>query len=225
MEYLKNKKISTRQLKHNEFQCEKCKDVLPPPKPIMPLKPCFKPGYNACKVEGCDYVAKTSISELKRHMHNKHKIATKKFECDQCLFASLTENGLKKHVQVRHERVKNHVCDICGFAALYLAGLKSHKMLVHKEGDMFKCDKCPYEAPSKSYLQNHVKNKHYDTHNYICEDCGYRAKEKFCLWYHMKTVHKISEKQHKCDQCSLAFYTKTNLNHHIKAVHEKIKPT
>ena len=81
---------------------------------------------------------------------------------------------------------------------------------------------CPYTEPGKGYLRNQMnKRKGITTKNYICEDCGYAAKN--ILRDHRITVHKIGEKQHKCDQCPWTFYLKASLTDHINEVHKKIK--
>ena len=56
-----------------------------------------------------------------------------------------------------------------------------------------------------------------------CEECPYAALLKTNLQRHVKGVHEKG-KPYKCEKCPYAASLKKNLQRHVKGVHEKAKP-
>ena len=65
---------------------------------------------------------------------------------------------------------------------------------------MLTCDLCPFTTPHAYSLKRHVKTVHYKIRDLACTECDYAASQKHDFIVHMVNVHKMDEKQFKCDK-------------------------
>ena len=172
------------------------------------------------------------------------------FKCDQCDFNGSSKQGLRRHVRVQHEGLKE-VCDICG---QLVAVMSEHLKKVHSEQAMREeiCELCGASVKF-THLATHMANKH--PKNLICTLCdklfvgAQRNLESHLAQEHqvhcidkdffvchkrvcMKKCHTSSELQnhlknehkmktiHQCDQCEHSFVTNTLLTLHKMDFHE-----
>ena len=92
-----------------------------------------------------------------------------------------------------------------------------------EQSGKWKCEQCPYEAFLKGHMRQHIKAVHENIRDYVCEKCGFATSVQSNLQIHRIAVHKMGEKEFKCDQCPYSAYHKYHLKSHIKDVHDKIK--
>lgn len=115
-------------------------------------------------------------------------IATKKFGCTVCKFASKYSINLKKHIFSKHPDIES--------------GLS--QAMRHQ------CHLCERRFYDKRHLQNHLNSSHFNVRPYSCELCAKRFFQKVHLQIHLKTHNK--EKEHICRSCHKCF----RLAHHLR---------
>ena len=102
----------------------------------------------------------------------KLKQFDKKYLCDQCDYAAIRAQTLKRHKESKHEVVR-YSCDQCDYTATESSNLKKHKESKH-EGIRYSCDQCDYTATTTSLLKKHKESKHQGI-RYPCDQCEYVA--------------------------------------------------
>ena len=90
---------------------------------------------------------------------HKHKLSVhrgeegKKFKCDQCDMAFIT-NGKLTHHKRSHTGEKHYACPYCGMGFIDPSAMSRHRK-THEGGAKFECDLCP-----KTYTQSYDVVKH-----------------------------------------------------------------
>lgn len=124
-----------------------------------------------------------------REVHlDSQTIATQKFECPVCNFASNYSTNLKKHIFSKHPDIES--------------GLS--QAMRHQ------CHLCERRFYDKRHLQNHLNSSHFNVRPYFCEVCAKRFFQKVHMQIHLK-IHK-QEKEHICGSCHKSF----RLAHHLR---------
>jgi hypothetical protein len=119
---------------------------------------------------------------------HSQNIATKKFGCHVCNFASKYSINLKKHIFSKHPDIES--------------GL-SQAMRHH-------CHLCERRFYDKRHLQNHLNSSHFNVRPYSCEVCAKSFFQKVHMQIHLKIHQK--EKEHICRSCRKSF----RLAHHLR---------
>lgn len=101
--------------KHNTskgFKCDQCDLVTSTPKALqrhtrkvhLPRDP-----------EQCNYCGNlyATRATLTKHILNMHVLVDKEHRCEICGFVSSTKEAKRKHIEFRHNPVKNHKCTMC----------------------------------------------------------------------------------------------------------------
>ena len=146
------------------------------------------------------------------------------FYCDHCPYSSRDKFVVKRHIEEKHLRQKNHSCDMCDFKSCSKDRLKGHKKRVHEknnevhEGVIRACDKCSYTTTTVLNLNNHKRRTHGELS--YCYQCPYSSRDKFVVKRHIQEKH-LKQKNHSCDICDLKSYRNDHLKEHKKRVHEK----
>ena len=104
----------------------------------------------------------------------------KEYQCDQCVFKSLTARSLRDHVHTAHPVHKGINEDVL---------MKSAKIILKKLRDL-KCGQCDYKTVLKKGLRKHLMVNHNITTDHACEECEYTSKDRSNLWKHVKGVHE-----------------------------------
>lgn len=88
-----------------------------------------------------------------------------------------------------------------------------------------KCNRCKCWRLPASFLNSKGRKLKCCSNcreKYKCTQCDYKSADKSNLNKHIKTVHD-NVKDIKCTQCDFKCSIKSDLNRHIKAVHDKLK--
>ena len=151
----------------------------------------------------------------------QHKQIKKKYKCNICDIEYGYLSGLSQHKKSVHEGV-TYKCKICQYAATQKGSLKIHTRSLHVNDERYSCNICPYQATQKSSLSCHVKNVHNKNERVICTEC-YKSLQKDSLHLHRKLFHSGEQPKLSCKICTYKTICQSNLNKHIKSVHQSRK--
>lgn len=104
-----------------------------------------------------------------------------------------------------------HVCDICG-KTFATKGIFTRHRSVHFNEKPFKCTMCPYQCRLKAALKRH-QVIHFNDLPFKCALCPYRSRLKESLTMHMRS--HTGEKPYQCHQCPSRFVSRSNLSKHV----------
>ena len=120
-------------------------------------------------------------------------------------------------------------CKRCSFKATHELRLRFHINMYHANIKKIICGQCDYRSQNKWLLEAHLKvheneplrkNIHVaEMKPFSCGRCDYKASVKRRLLDHVLTVHEKRE-EYSCKQCN--YYSVSNLQRHIRVVHNKI---
>ena len=132
------------------------------------------------------------------------------FKCKECSFETHTENLLKSHVKIVHEKNTNKInCDQCG-QLMSRNYLREHTEMKHS-GKRFPCSTCPFQATSRQYLKIHEKSQHTGVVE-KCEQCDFKTKFIGNLKMHIEVNH--AGLRFTCEYCEQIFRSKTQMKRH-----------
>ncbi|XP_051970259.1 myoneurin [Xyrauchen texanus] len=112
------------------------------------------------------------------------------------------------------------ICNECGNLFSELSSLRRH-MRIHKGIKPYQCQLCTRSFRQGNQLKTHMRI-HTGEKPFGCTACEARFAQKCQLVYHCR-MHHGEEKPHKCDFCTAAFATSSNLKIHIRK-HSGEKP-
>ena len=128
--------------------------------------------------------------------------------------------GLKIHCEKCREDVKDHMlyhlnlhgkCKICRLMRIRGTGLINNEKLA--------CHHCYKSCITKRALEKHMRLHDLDTFQ-SCTKCGKLYKNHNTFREHMDKYHGADEeKLFPCEKCNKSFSSETNLNVHIKYIH------
>ena len=161
-----------------------------------------------CVCDLCGYRPKfPSLFALKIHKEAVHDGI--RYNCPQCEHPCTTRSNLRRHVEKKHDKQRQHPCDSCSYTAVNKVQLKRHMDEVHLGIFLDQTDlvihenennkKMPKETPHRSC------NRSYGT------TCNFVCKTKSMLAKHYKKAHEISK--YVCAECNF----KTNINVEIES--------
>ena len=146
------------------------------------------------------------------------------YPCDQCDATYPVRKSLSNHKRLKHGDVKQFNCEKCVYATTKKENLQQHIQSVHEQIKET-CGTCGKNFSKKSNLNKHMKKKHSEQ----IKRKGRESLEKPSKRIKMDADgderddgegnEKINE--FKCSICDKQFKEVTNLNKHIKNVHEE----
>lgn len=165
-------------------------------------------------------IIKKNVNQHIRLLHPEE--ANLSFGCKFCDKRFASGGSLSLHMTVKHPKEvatkepSKFICDYDGKVFESVNGLKGH-MQVHMKSKLekVKCEKCQMEVQQR-YLKRHMVEIHTDK-NFQCDICSICVKTRRALINHKKG----HERKHKCEICKKSFAIQSQLNSHIKLVHEK----
>ena len=149
----------------------------------------------------------------------KHEDTTNKF---------IDDEKLKTEFILNEAELKCIPCDKTFSTKIIM---KQHFKYIH-EGIKHSCEQCNYKGATPEQVKMHTDAKHKGI-KHPCNMCDYKASYPHGLKRHIKFVHlgekveKVKKeeselKQHQCHHCVKLFSSISNLNHHVRFVHEGI---
>lgn len=167
------------------------------------------------------------------------KLEKDQLDCPVCKKRFLNYVSLNTHMNVHYP---NYICENCGKAFASKARLRGH-MRTHEVGT-FPCRHCNAVFDRVTKRENHVSKEHKSGVRYACKRCNISLTSFYARQKHLAEVHNeelkrykckvcpqsyitpghlsshvrrdhLNERNHKCDKCDLAFYTKNALKMHM----------
>ena len=187
--------------------------------------------------------------ELDSHKSLVH-IENKPHMCPICSLSFVSNYRLQLHNESVHEKKKPYKCSSCGFRCSLKGSMTKHIAKVHEGANIeiiylgdnpYKCANCDFSTAMKSNLTKHIEEVHDGRQDWNCELCDSTFTNRSNLNSHVRQVHegkkrkkksricKLQEKSVKvddgksnvfCDYCGSNFSNQSNLNAHIRQVHE-----
>ncbi|KAI5644086.1 zinc-finger associated domain (zf-AD) domain-containing protein [Phthorimaea operculella] len=136
-----------------------------------------------------------------------------------CPYCGVMTTYLHKHIQI-HEGVRKYKCDKCEKAFFTSDSLKNHRKNIHGAKQL-KCPECIMTFTCKMNLKSHMF-KHSDKMSFVCDVCTKAFKRRHALRRHI-LMHNAANKKVPCEYCDMTFYTKYQLNHHLR-IHTRERP-
>ena len=179
--------------------------------------------YHSSLVQEYDcLVCETSFASknnMKQHYEEMHQ--PKSTTCKTCGIIFGSNQKLKSHVNIVHEKIKPYKCNLCPGMYNQISEREAHIRRIHGEQNViYKCKECDHSYKSRKPLTKHIREVHKVTKMFPCESCDkiFRFQSHFTI--HVSLVHE-GLKQFKCKQCDKSFKQKGKLLNHEKAVHNK----
>lgn len=127
---------------------------------------------------------------LHDHILYKHTV-DKPFKCTECDFAHAMARGLKGHMRSAHAKEEDlKICHICFYKASSNGNLKKHIEAKHEKVKNFECPQCDHKFHAKATMVRHIQTHHSETKPYTCEQCGMSFKIANKLNIHIRLVHE-----------------------------------
>jgi len=144
-------------------------------------------------------------------------------KCEFCQFSASHRKHMRDHLLRHVSKANREKClkDLDDQTELAKTKKRTQKCL--KSDGAYRCDICDQPFAKFHYMIRHIRTVHEGQkraqRDYSCSHCSsvYRAKENLDI--HLLKVHNIDRlKDHyKCEICCKPFYTKGDLNRHLKS--------
>ncbi|KAJ0170014.1 hypothetical protein K1T71_014620 [Dendrolimus kikuchii] len=191
------------------------------------------------KVEITDIICKlcnnhhNDLSELKRHLLDKHQInidpksdggvlpfrlTQNDFKCVICDSRYTDYKSLNHHMNVHFQY---YICEQCGSGFITPHRLRSHGFS-HETG-AFRCDDCFKYFRSTNARNEHYATVHLKVKRHRCPHCSETFRNYFQRNKHIASDHGLKLKEFKCNLCPKVFTLSGKLSFHIRTVHLKLK--
>ena len=214
------KKHVDRQHMERKFQCEQCKSRL---STRSTLKAHIERQHLKLKNVSCPLCSYTGFSNVDLRIHNINKHSDfKPYKCSLCPMAFSRSSGLYSH-QNSHENaqksVKDHPCSICGKIFTNKRGPASCAKMHNVDGDF----KCSFEGCGEKFT-NSIKYKSHSTRHtrtlaeqnkVPCNNCDIAFTTKSDLRRHTFYMHEEREKVVSCPKCPKMFISRERLERHL----------
>ncbi|EDW69671.2 gastrula zinc finger protein XlCGF46.1 [Drosophila virilis] len=175
----------------------------------------------------CDICAAQFLNE-KRLLAHSRRHGQMPYPCPEpgCDRGYSHKHTLSLHMRKCHKlgkEHKSHVCEFCGKLFDTMALLKNHRF-THKDKleQPFACEEpdCERRFATKQLLKIHMM-RHAGIKNYTCSYCGVQKTTRTELKIHLN-YHTL-ERTYCCRLCSKVCYSSSNLNKHMRTVHERAR--
>jgi uncharacterized C2H2 Zn-finger protein len=181
---------------------------------------------------------------MRHHMRKEHdEKPEKKFNCDQCPFATHSHDSLKSHkLNIHDETSKKFECEKCHKKFRFPYKLKEHVCHGELEGERNRtcgprktvtCLECGVEVGGPQGLANHYRVTHKKLppghrakgkEPLICDQCSDIFITEDALTNHINNKHSHPEER-QCPECGKEFSGLLYLSQHYKAIHGGVLPS
>ncbi|XP_075989400.1 uncharacterized protein LOC142985244 [Anticarsia gemmatalis] len=172
---------------------------------IMP----FKFDTDAMKCCKCPSVFER-FKMLQEHMNTHYR----NYICDVCDLGFLIKGSLIRHLATH--KLGTFKCSFCHKTYDTVLKKKYHEKAVHILMSMTSvCSYCNERFPTNFKKEDHLAAVHgICIEKYKCRACDKTFKRKGALSIHTRKDH-LMERNHKCVQCDMKFFTSTQLQQHM----------
>ena len=125
-------------------------------------------------------------ADLKLHIENVHE--KEKFNCDFCNRCYSSEQALKRHMTVAHNKITDFKCKSCNFYFGSRSTLNAHIKRVHTQTKEHVCAVCDKAFGNICHLNDHA-NVHLKLKEFECHLCHQKFGYKNTLSRHMINIH------------------------------------
>ena len=164
----------------------------------------------------------------------------KKFKCDECTAYFYGKEGLNRHIDRNHLKMKPFLCDYCKKSFTMKGYLKRHIKYFCAKEDLnidgedqkmkYFCEHCKKCFTLKKNLKRHIMYAHQNLKPHKCIECEKAFSLKQILQRHVIKTHLNDKphqdlKPHKCIECEKTFSWKQGLHRHVSRAHLKLEPS
>lgn len=145
-----------------------------------------------------------------------------KFVChvEGCGKVYSRQQHLDDHLNT-HSNTRPYTCDMCDKAYMRNSHLDTHRKK-HFPPEL-QCGRCGYMCHTRDRLSKHVQT----CVEHQCATCGKKYIRKAWFDAHVqkhRTRAARPRKQHICEHCRFPFSKKSNLDVHLRSVHQQSRP-
>lgn len=143
-----------------------------------------------------------------------------KVKCTKCDKWQSSDDCLNRHMKLCHSttpRVR-FSCELCSKTFLDRTSVKAHIVIFHHGQRPYVCNLCRKLYTASIDLKRHIDSLHNGI-RYTCHIWGMSFTTKRYLKTHIESIHK-REHTRDCLHCNKKFSLKSNLQRHVKSLHE-----
>lgn len=174
--------------------------------------------------EKCVYTSENYVT-FNNHKRTAHQHDNSKFVCEECGNNFATKQSLTSHRRLHNPDFKKFACKYCPQKFGHSSVLLIH-MRVHTGEKPFACKICGATFGSQTAAIRHRRVVHAVESEmaFQCPDCGkkYPSRAKRDFENHCKTHTGVRD--HVCELCGSAYFSKKGLRKHERATHPSQKP-
>ncbi|CAH0730148.1 unnamed protein product, partial [Brenthis ino] len=142
------------------------------------------------------------------------KLDKDQLDCPICDENFLNFVSLNTHMNVHYP---NYICDSCGKAFASKGRLRGH-MKTH-ETAVFPCRYCDAVFDRLTKREHHVTKEHKSGIRYACKRCNISLSSFYARQKHLAEVHNEELKRYKCKACTQSYITPGHLSSHVRRDH------
>lgn len=175
-----------------------------------------------CKICSAQFLDEQRLLTHKRR-HGKMPYPCPEPDCER---GYSHKHTLTLHMRKCHNLGKEHklhICEYCGKVFDTMSQLRNHRFTHKDKSELpYGCEEtdCERRFSSKQLLKVHMM-RHAGIRNYTCSYCGVQKTTRTELKIHLN-YHTL-ERTYSCRFCSKVCYSSSNLNKHMRTVHERAR--
>ncbi|KAI8426817.1 hypothetical protein MSG28_014499 [Choristoneura fumiferana] len=137
------------------------------------------------------------------------------FPCKYCDAVFDRVTKRENHVSKEHKAGVRYACKRCNISLSSFYARQKHLAEIHNEElKRYKCKACPQSYITPGHLSSHVRRDHLNERNHKCDKCDLAFYTKNALKMHM--IKHDGERIHACHICQKSYQRKKTLREHMR---------